>query len=206
MNKKSNRQYHKTEVALQNALVCLLKHKSLDNITVTELTQKADVHRGTFYIHYKDVYDLFESVENDFFTKTQELYILYVGKAKEVDLITFFSKIYEIFHENIQVTKLLLDKGSFEFDEAFIFLKAHEYRGPASFKEWRSIYSIGDKDNYLYFFTSLVAAVNTLVFAWFENDFEKTPHEIASITAAILKGFGFKKPIKDMHIHKSSAQ
>ena len=60
MNKKSNRQYQKTEAALQDALIDLLRLQDLDTITVTELTEKADVHRGTFYIHYKDVYDLFE--------------------------------------------------------------------------------------------------------------------------------------------------
>jgi len=197
MNRKSNRQYQKTETTLQKALLDLLKLKELDTITVTELTEKADIHRGTFYLHYKDVYDLFESVENDFFTKTQELYIFYVGKAEEVDLITFFNKIYRLFSDNIQVTRIMLDKGSFAYNEVFIFLKTHEYRGPENFKEWHSVYSVGDKDNYMFFFKSLVSAVNTIVFTWFENNFEIEPAEMASITTTILKGFGFKKPFKD---------
>ena len=197
MNRKSNRQYRKTEIALQNALIDLLKTKNIEKITVTEVTEKADMHRGTFYLHYKDVYDLFESVENDFFTKTQELYFSYVVNAEEVDFKALFNKIYELFSENTQVTKIMLDKGSFDFNEVFIFLKSHEYRGPKNFKEWHAYYSEGDKDNYMYFFTSLVSAVNAIVYAWFENGFEKSPNEIASIAATILKKFGFKKQFKD---------
>ena len=197
MNHKSNRQYQKTEIALQKALIDLLKDNSIEKITVTEITEKADVHRGTFYLHYKDVYDLFESVENDFFTKTQELYISYVVRTDEVDFNALFTKMHELFSENIQVTKIMLDKGSFDFNEVFIFLRTHEYRGPKDFNEWHSHYSIGEKDNYMYFFTSLVSAVNAIVYAWFENGFEKSPAEIASIVTIILKKFGFKKHFKD---------
>ncbi len=197
MNHKSNRQYQKTEKALQKALIDLLKQKSLDHITVTELTKKADIHRGTFYIHYNDVYDLFESIETNFFKKTLELYLFYIVKAEEVDFNTFFSKIYRLFYDDIQVTKIMLDKGSFDFNEVFIFLKLHKYRGPRNFKEWHSIYSIGDKDDYMYFFTSLVAAINSIIFTWFDKDLDKKPDEMASIFKTIFKMFGFKKPFKN---------
>ena len=197
MNHKSNRQYQKTELALQKALIDLLKHKNIDAITVTEITEKADVHRGTFYIHYKDVYDLFESVEIDFFEKTKELYMFYVARAEEVDFKTFFCKIYKLFYDDIQVTKIMLEKGSFDFNEVFIFLKAHEYRGPKNFSDWHSLYSIGDKDNYMYFFTSLVSAINSIIFTWFDKGFDKKPDEMASIFKTIFKIFGLKKPIKN---------
>ena len=59
MNHKSNRRAKKTEDALQSALSELLKYKDLDEITVTEITSKVNLHRGTFYTHYNDIYDLF---------------------------------------------------------------------------------------------------------------------------------------------------
>ena len=50
---------------MNQALLQLLETKDLDYITVTEITKKAGVHRSTFYLHYDNVYELFEeTVEN----------------------------------------------------------------------------------------------------------------------------------------------
>lgn len=38
----------------QKRLVALLEEKDIREITVKELTQRADVNRGTFYVHYRD--------------------------------------------------------------------------------------------------------------------------------------------------------
>lgn len=59
-----DRRVRKTKKALKEALVELMFEKDLRSITVRELTDKADVHRATFYSHYVDVYDLYEQIEN----------------------------------------------------------------------------------------------------------------------------------------------
>ncbi len=46
-----------------------MKEKSIKHITVKEICEKADINRGTFYLHYKDVYDMFEQIENEFFNE-----------------------------------------------------------------------------------------------------------------------------------------
>ena len=51
---------------LQNALVDLMLEKAVGKISVKELTQKADVNRSTFYLHYLDIYDMLEQMENEF--------------------------------------------------------------------------------------------------------------------------------------------
>ncbi|KAA8817348.1 TetR/AcrR family transcriptional regulator [Bifidobacterium callitrichos] len=43
----------------------LLADKPLNRITVTELTELADVNRVTFYAHYHDVYDMFDQLRLD---------------------------------------------------------------------------------------------------------------------------------------------
>lgn len=40
--------------------------KAVGKISVKELTQKADVNRSTFYLHYLDIYDMLEQMENEF--------------------------------------------------------------------------------------------------------------------------------------------
>lgn len=50
----------KTEQRIREALVSLLAERGFDSITVSDLTRRAGIHRGTFYAHYVDKYDLLE--------------------------------------------------------------------------------------------------------------------------------------------------
>lgn len=61
-----DRRIKRTKMLLQNALVDLMLEKAAGKISVKELTQKADVNRSTFYLHYLDIYDMLEQMENEF--------------------------------------------------------------------------------------------------------------------------------------------
>ena len=61
-----DRRIKRTKMLLQNALVDLMLEKAGGKISVKELTQKADVNRSTFYLHYLDIYDMLEQMENEF--------------------------------------------------------------------------------------------------------------------------------------------
>lgn len=49
-----------TKHALANSLKEKLAHKSLEKITITELTQECGIARMTFYYHFQDIYELAE--------------------------------------------------------------------------------------------------------------------------------------------------
>ena len=68
-----DRRVRRTRMRLQQAMLELLKEKDARSITVRELTQRADVNRGTFYAHYKDVFDLLDQMEQDLFQRLTQL-------------------------------------------------------------------------------------------------------------------------------------
>ncbi len=74
MNAKGdkNRSVRSTRRSLQKAMVELLKEKPIERITVRELADMADINRATFYLHYKDVYDLLEQMEQAAISEMQE--------------------------------------------------------------------------------------------------------------------------------------
>ena len=43
----------------------LMSEKPSKSISVRELAERADINRGTFYIHYKDVSDLLQRLEDE---------------------------------------------------------------------------------------------------------------------------------------------
>lgn len=55
----------KTEQLIKDVFLNLLKEKNLIKITVAEISRLANLGRGTFYLHYSDVYDLYENIEKD---------------------------------------------------------------------------------------------------------------------------------------------
>ncbi|MGN7310958.1 TetR-like C-terminal domain-containing protein [Alkalicoccobacillus gibsonii] len=65
MNEKIDRRKRYTRHALKEALVALLKEKSISSITVKELCEMADINRSTFYGHYTDPYDLLEKISEE---------------------------------------------------------------------------------------------------------------------------------------------
>lgn len=55
----------RTKKLLRHAFLELVEEKGLDNITVSDLTARAEVNRGTFYLHYKDVADFNEQFQSE---------------------------------------------------------------------------------------------------------------------------------------------
>lgn len=45
----------------------IYREKSINKITIKELMDKAGYHRSVFYTYFKDIYDLLEQEQEDFF-------------------------------------------------------------------------------------------------------------------------------------------
>lgn len=59
--KPPDRRIQRTRKALHEALVQLILEKGYDKVTVQDVLDRANVGRSTFYMHYKDLEDLFLS-------------------------------------------------------------------------------------------------------------------------------------------------
>lgn len=59
---KTDRRVAKTQQALKTAFIELMSEKNLDDITLQDLSDRANVSRGTIYLHYLDKYDLLDKL------------------------------------------------------------------------------------------------------------------------------------------------
>lgn len=66
MEKTLDRRARYTLRAIRCALYELMEEHPLEKIPVTRLCRLADVNRGTFYHYYRDVFDLYEQLEEEF--------------------------------------------------------------------------------------------------------------------------------------------
>lgn len=55
-----DRRIQKTKDAILEAFVGLMAEKDFEQLTINEIAERANVNRGTVYLHYADKYDLLE--------------------------------------------------------------------------------------------------------------------------------------------------
>ena len=55
----------RTQRNIRNAFIQLRGKKELSKITVKELAETAEISKATFYLHYRDIYDLSEKMQKE---------------------------------------------------------------------------------------------------------------------------------------------
>lgn len=63
-----------TRMIIEESFLELLSEKPLSRVTVTELCQRAELNRATFYKHYLDIPDLMEKLEEQLFDQLRRLF------------------------------------------------------------------------------------------------------------------------------------
>ncbi len=63
----------RTKKAIKAALFKIMEEKDISSITISELTQKANVNRRTFYTHYRNITDILDEIEGDLVQALTEL-------------------------------------------------------------------------------------------------------------------------------------
>ncbi len=61
----ANKRTAKTKKEIKQAFIELLSKKSIHKITVSEIVELAEVSRATFYLHFEDVYRVYDTIVQD---------------------------------------------------------------------------------------------------------------------------------------------
>lgn len=60
-----DKRIQKSKSSIINTFLEMRAKKPLEKITVTELCKKAEINKSTFYVHYRDIYDLSDQLETE---------------------------------------------------------------------------------------------------------------------------------------------
>ena len=77
---KLDRRVVRTKKMIKEALVELLSEQNSNNVSITDITQRADINRKTFYNHYAAVHEIIEEIEDEIVTK-------FTGLIENTDII-----------------------------------------------------------------------------------------------------------------------
>ena len=100
---RQDRRVRRSKAQLRQALIQLLQEKPVEEITVRELTERADVNRGTFYSHYQNIYHMLEQVENELFDELGRLLDAYPPHLLRDELTPILVDVFRFVRSNSQL-------------------------------------------------------------------------------------------------------
>ena len=180
-----DRRTRKTKKAMTNALAKLLLEKPLNSISVKEISDIADINRGTFYLHYRDVYDMAEQIQDEIFGKFTEIVDMHEPKKNTDEIFPMIVAVFNLLKENADLARVLISKNG---DAAFVDKLKNVIREKC-FSNIRMVFKVKNDEEIDYFYNFIVSGCIGLCSAWLLNDMKQTPTEMAKICERlILKG------------------
>ena len=181
MAKNMDRRVRKTRSQLRHGLAELLKEKSIKEIKVKELVEKVDINRSTFYLHYTDIYDMMEKIENELIGEIEELVHTYPVSPFNEDSFPFIEDIFSILAENRDIcTALLGPNGDISFLHRIEYLLAEHSLN--ALKE-----TFPEKmDDLKYYYAFCLSGCIGLVKTWLSKGSSVSPQHMAELTFKLI--------------------
>jgi AcrR family transcriptional regulator len=178
MNPKgANRSVRKTKDKLRQALTQLLREKPLQSITVRKLADMVDINRGTFYLYYKDIYDMIEKIENDMLEAFNDIVKLRVSRSEGGSPDPVLSDVFTFLADNADMCMVLIGPNG---DLAFVN-KLKELVRERCLYYWTEIYNAKSMRYFDYFYSFFITGCIGMFEEWLNGGMRETPEEMADI-------------------------
>ena len=95
-----------------NTFIDLLAEKGFEKITINDIAERANINRGTVYLHYVDKFDLLDKCIETYI----ELLLHHCANSADTNLnASAFQSVFEYLEKNFTIYKLLLSNEGFGF-------------------------------------------------------------------------------------------
>ncbi|MBU8589268.1 TetR/AcrR family transcriptional regulator [Priestia megaterium] len=175
---KVDRRILKSQEAIKKAVTELMTEKRFDDITIQDIADRANVNRGTIYLHYVDKYDLLDKMIEEHMNNLRDL----CHSAADMTFQEGNYIWFEYFeHHHLFFSTMLESKGAHYFRSRFLELVIQEYSPEVDTTEGEN--KGLSKEIVLQFFAS--AIVGTVEW-WFKNGMQVPTNVIAEQTGIFL--------------------
>lgn len=183
MNTKGkNRSVQRTQALLKDGLTELMLTKPIQNITVRELTDYVNLNRGTFYLHYKDIRDLLEHLENDILDEFIEITNAHQPQDMKGKPFPLICDLYKFLEKNSDFIKLVLVDNQ----EQIFMNRIKEIIRERCMNNWDELFANADPRMSEIYSSYVLSGCIGIIENWIRNDTHQSPEELARYTENIM--------------------
>ncbi|MFU1769335.1 TetR/AcrR family transcriptional regulator [Mammaliicoccus sciuri] len=183
-----DRRVRKSKRAIKQAFIQLLKENNLDRITIQQISDIADVNRGTFYLNYEDKYALLDEMENEQIEKIKGFVDI-----RKMDLSTKTSdRFIEDFANKIIKNVITHIEHNIEFYQVILNLerKSQIEEQLADIVRSNIKHLIGNKDNVFgipenYYLSYVVGSMMSMIKYWVSDENRVSVEELVNYVSTI---------------------
>lgn len=175
---KLDRRVQKSQDAIKNAFTQLMSEKNLDQITIQDISHRANVGRRTIYDHYMDKFDLLDKLIEEHINELRRI----CEAASDLSFAEGNLLWFEYFEHHLPFfSAMLSSKGASVFRHHFLAFVIEELEGEVNITE--GINQGLSKEILLNFFG---AAIVEIVEAWLTNGITESTQVIAEQVGVLL--------------------
>jgi AcrR family transcriptional regulator len=179
---KSNRQVLRSKSMIEEAVIRLLKRKSINQITIKELCEICNINRGTFYNHYIDIYDLMNQIENSLVSELESYISKYSPEQLNKNSLPLFNDIIEFIDKKSDIVTILFKENE---DSLFIDKMINLFKTRA-IQSWGIIYARFPKKNYDYFLEYAICGCLGIIKKWLKDEKKENSNDLALLLENIV--------------------
>lgn len=183
MTEKVDRRVRKTKAQLREGLAHLMLEKSIKEITVKELVDKVDINRSTFYLHYADIYQMLQQIEEEALENiTHILENCPVDFSNNESTLEFVTKFFAILDSDKDLCRALLGPhGDMAFVEQIENLLAGTFLKhlPGTFPK--------NDSNLKYAYAFILNGCVGLIKTWLSQPVQESPAHMAELTCRLIE-------------------
>ncbi|WP_405130801.1 TetR/AcrR family transcriptional regulator [Paenibacillus sp. FSL H8-0317] len=181
---KVDRRIIKSQEAIKKALIELMIEKKIDQITIQEISDRANVSRRTIYLHYIDKFDLLDKLMEEHINELWKLCELAANNTVFYDTVLLWFEYFESHY--LFFSTMLANQGGPFFHSRFLEFVLQELKNVENITEGDSQgLSDGDAEDVIIQFFG--AAIVGVVEWWFKNGKPSPPHYMAQRVGALLE-------------------
>lgn len=178
----TDRRSKRTKNLLKKAYIELLSEKKFTDISVKELCDLADINRGTFYLHYADIYDLQAQLEDEIVSYLDELVCTHSSLQSSTDSYEMFLDLFRFTEKNAAYfTVILSSNGDISFSKRIQTLFKERYLG--TLLKGKSPHT---PINIEYSYNFVASGFTGLIQSWLSTPNRPSPEEMAKLLNRIV--------------------
>ena len=185
LQKKEDRRVRRTKKLLTQALTQLLQEKQINEITVKELTDLADMNRGTFYLYYKDMFDMLEKIEDGMFEALDAIVSPHEHDDVSQQTKPILLDLFRFIEDNQEMCRVLLSPHG---DMNFLH-RLNEVVREKCLKAWPNIRKGKGEADFDYHYSFVVFGCAGIIRAWVNRNCPESAEKMAEMAyGMILRG------------------